>query len=326
MGKKLGKGKILAIFIPLGILLALGIFLFIWFFGANYSEFDKMTRTERQIPGLESGLSPQGICPMPSDSGFEYAMSGYISGEPSRVYLIGETQKYVTFTDDGRAVSSHFGGIACAGGSLYIASGKGVVRVSLHDVLTAENGGAVEIKGRILADLRSAAFCYYFDNTLFIGEFYRPGSYETEESHHISLSDGEMNYGFVYCYRGDASAPDGFETSPYAVISVREQVQGIAVWQDGIALSTSYGLPDSKIFFYENILNKEADGEWNGMQLYILDGRSLRKELTAPCMSEEIFVADGRIYILFESLSNKYKYFVRRRIDSILSISLGDIL
>lgn len=315
------KGRLIALCIPLALLLVLGIFLAVWFFGANYSAFDKITKKERPIPGLETGLSPQGLCPLPASCGFEYAMSGYISGEPSRVYFIGETAKYFTVNQGGKAVSTHFGGITCAGDSLYISSGTGVIQVSLSEALAAENGGTVEVKGEIEADLKGAAFCYYFDGTLFIGEFYRPGNYETDESHHIALGD-ETNYGFVFLYR---EKEGGFEKEPYAVISVREQVQGIAVWEDGIALSTSYGLPDSKLFFYENVLKKEPEGEWNGLDLYILDSTNLKLEWKTPCMSEEIFVKEGRIYILYESLSNKYKYFVRRRIDSILSAALSDI-
>ena len=325
MKKKHGKGKIIAICLPLVLLTALLIFLAVWFFGASYPQFDKLVKKEREIPGLESGLSPQGLCPLPQDSGYEFAMSGYIKGEASRVYLIGETSKYVTLLENGKAVSTHFGGITRAGDSLYIASGKGVVRVSLAEALSAKDGGTIEVKGKIEAGLRSAAFCYYYGGTLFIGEFYRPGNYETDVTHHIS-ADGETNYGFVYCYREDESLPDGFETSPYAVISVREQVQGIAVWEDGIALSTSYGLPDSKIYFYRNILSGDADATFGELPLYILGSNDLVETLTAPCMSEEIFVSNGRLYLLFESLSNQYKYFVRRQIDSILSLSLRDIL
>ena len=321
--KKSRKGKIIAICIPLAILLALEIFLCVWFFGANYSDFDRLTKKERAIPGLSSGLSPQGLCPLPESSGYDFAMSGYVPGEASRVYLIGETEKYVTLEEDGNAVSTHFGGITCAGDSLYVASGKGVIRISLQDALDAEDGGAVEVKGKIEADLRSAAYCYYYDGALFIGEFYRPGNYETDESHHLE-ENGETNYAFIYVYR---ETEDGFEETPRAVISVREQVQGIAIWEDGIALSTSYGLPNSKIFFYKNVLAERPLDEFDSHPIrFRLDSTNLIAEWETPCMSEEIFVKDGRLYVLYESLCNKYKYFVRRRIDSILSVSLGDIL
>lgn len=320
--KKIGKKKAIAIFVPLGIILAFGIFLLVWFFGANYKEFDKITRKELPIPGLSSGLSPQGLCPLPEESGFSFAMSGYITDEASRVYLIGaEKVKYVTLTEKGAPISTHFGGITATEDSLYVASGKEVVRFSLAEALSAADGAALEIKDTLEVPLRGAAFCYYFNETLFVGEFYRPGNYETEESHRMSVN-GETNYALVYLFR---ETQDGFEHSPYAAISVCAQVQGIAVWEDGIALSTSYGLPDSKILFYGNVLSGDPCGEFEGLSLYRLDSTNCRGEWRTPCMSEEIFVKDGRLYILYESLSKKYRYFVRRRIDSILSAAIADI-
>ena len=320
--KKKASKKIIAICIPLAVILAIGIFLTVWYCGARYPEFDAAACRERPIPGLDSGLSPQGLCPLPEDSGFEYAMSGYISGEASRVYFIGKTEKYVTLKQDGKDVKTHFGGITYASGNLYIASGKGVVRFSLSDALAAKDGGVVEVTGEITAKLRGAAYCYYYDATLYIGEFYRPGNYETDENHHMS-ENGETNYALVWMYR---ETEDGFEEDPYAAISVREQVQGIAVWEDGIALSTSYGLPDSTIWFYKNVLNETPHGEFGGVPLYRLDSTNLVKTLRTPCMSEEIFVQDGRLYILFESLSKKYRYFVRRRISCIYSVPLKNLL
>ncbi len=320
--RKIGKKKAIAIFVPLGIFLALGIFLLVWFFGANYKKFDEVTRKELPIPGLSSGLSPQGLCPLPEESGFSFAMSGYISGEASRVYLIGaEKVKYVTLTANGAPVSTHFGGITATADSLYVASGREVVRFSLEEALAAGDGAALEIMDTLEVPLRGAAYCYYFNGTLFVGEFYRSGNYETDESHHMSVN-GETNYALVYLFR---ETKDGFERSPYAAISVCGQVQGIAVWEDGIALSTSYGLPDSRILFYENVLNGDPCGEFEGLLLYRLDSTNCRGEWRTPCMSEEIFVKDGRLYVLYESLSKKYRYFVRRRIDSILSAALADI-
>ena len=314
--------KLLAIIVPVVVILGLGFFVSIWYWGKSYPEFDAVACRERPIPGLDSGLSPQGLCPLPEESGFEFAMSGYISGEASRVYFIGETEKYVTLKQDGKVVKTHFGGITCAGDSLYIASGKGVIQISLSDALATADGGEVEVTGEITAKLRGAAYCYYADGTLYIGEFYRPGNYETDESHHMT-ENGETNYALVWMYR---ETEDGFEEEPYAAISVREQVQGIAVWADGIALSTSYGLPDSTIWFHKNVLNETPHGEFEGVPLYRLDSTNLVKTLRAPCMSEEIFVGNGRIYILFESLSKKYRYFVRRRVSCIYSIPLKNIL
>ena len=37
-------------------------------------------------------------------------------------------------------------------------------------------------------------------------------------------------------------------------------------------------------------------------------------------MSEGIFLKEGRLFVLFESACNKYKTFVRRRMEEIVSL------
>ena len=111
---------------------------------------------------------------------------------------------------------------------------------------------------------------------------------------------------------------------------MREQVQGIAVCDGGIALSCSYGLPDSGILVYENVFEGEPQGSFSQdgkeIPLYILDETCRIGTLTAPCMSEEIEVKDGRLYILFESKANKYKMFTRVRESHVRSVALEDLL
>ena len=43
------------------------------------------------------------------------------------------------------------------------------------------------------------------------------------------------------------------------------------------------------------------------------------------CKSEEICIKDGKLYILYESLCNKYKYFVRVQMRRVTSVPLGKI-
>ncbi len=310
------------------LLAGLGVFLLVWFFGADYSAFEEATQAEAQIPGLGSGISPQGLCPLPKESGYRFAMSGYLKNKPSRVYLFGgKEEKYVTLRDEKGDISTHFGGVACTGNYLVVASGKKLVRFSLADALAAENGGAVTVKDSFeIADFRSVAYCYSFGGMLYAGEFYRPGNYETDQSHHIAVADGETNYGVVYAYPIDEEAEGGVKSAtPEFALSVREQVQGIAVWEGGIALSTSYGLPDSKLWLYQNPVGGEPHGTLNGVPLYILGKDTLTATFDMPCMSEEIFEEEGRIYILFESKSQKYKQFVRRQIADVLSLPVEKV-
>lgn len=317
------KVKIAVISIFLALLIGLGAFLCVWFFAADYSEFDKRFKEDALVPGLDSGVSPQGLCALPGREDYAMAMSGYFSDKASRVYLFGGSReaKYITLKDEnGQDISTHFGGIACTGNYLVIASEKRLIRVSLEAALNAESGSPVQIEdGFQIADFESIAYCYYWNGLLFAGEFYRSGNYETDQSHHIAVADGETNYGIVYVYRADESAADGVEsTTPEYAISVRGQVQGIAVWEDGIALSTSYGLPDSRLWFYKNLLGGESQGTFNGAPLYILGSANQTAVVDTPCMSEEIFEKDGALYVLYESACKKYKYFVRRQIDHVM--------
>ena len=54
--------------------------------------------------------------------------------------------------------------------------------------------------------------------------------------------------------------------------------------------------------------------------LYFFGEETLHASRSVPCMSEGIFVKEGRLFVLFESACNKYKTFVRRRTKQIISL------
>ena len=317
-----------------GFLAALFIFLMVWFFGASYPVFDQIATPTFTIQGLKEGISPQGLCNLPEDSEYDFAMCGYmVKGEPSRVYLIkSETNesKYFTLTRGGEDVTSHFGGMTATENYLLIADGNKVVRVQLSKALAAKNSDAIEIDDELVTDI-DVAFCFYQaeENLLFVGEFYREKNYKTDESHHLT-KDGETNYAFVYVYSANEELPGGVVSDePVAILSVRGLVQGIAVSADRIYLSCSYSLPDSQLYIYSNPLHDQerssVDGKVGDIPVYRLDKSNLLSTLVMPCMSEEICFKDGKLYILFESLCNKYKYFVRVRINKVFAIPLDKL-
>ena len=315
---------------------AIAVFLGVWWFGFSYPDFDAVAKKEKRIPGLSSGISPQGLCVLPDGGPYAFAMSGYISGEPSRVYLIPadpvaseikQVERYVTFTENGTAIKTHFGGVTCSDTFMYIASGKKIICISLDKISSADNGAAVEIDGFFETDFRSNAYCYIFDGTLYVGEFYRPGNYETDPSHHMEV-DGKVNHALVYGYVLDEESEEGFaDMVPAKVISVCDEVQGIAIDAQGIYLSCSYGLPASRLKIYENRLAGEADGTFTvnekEVPLYKLADRDA--DLEMPCMSEEICLKDGKLYVLFESMSKQYRWVVHNRISDIISIETSKL-
>ena len=324
------KRACIALGIILGVVFALFIFLMVWFFGASYPAFDKLAEDTFTIQGLKEGISPQGLCALPEGAEYDFAMSGYmVGGEPSRVYLINSEKdeaKYFTLTRGGKEVTSHFGGVTATQNYLLIADEKSVVRVPLDKALEAENGSEIEIYDELKTDI-NAAFCYYQAEAglLFVGEFYRSKNFHTDESHHLT-KDGETNYAFVYVYKADEEKAGGVENEkPVSILSVRGLVQGIAVTADKIYLSCSYGLPDSTLYTYSNPLGGEASSMSGDIPVYRLDKSNLLSTLTMPCMSEELCVKDGKLYILFESLCNKYKYFVRTLMWNVVAVPLEKI-
>ncbi len=313
------------------LLSAFAVFLGVWWFGFSFPDFDSVAVREKRIPGLSSGLSPQGLCALPDGGPYAFAMSGYISGEPSRVYLIPddpvasdikEAERFVTFTEDGRDIDTHFGGVTCSESYMYIASGQKIIRISLDKILDANNGTAVEIDDSFETDLRSNAYCYIYDGMLYVGEFYRPGNYETDPSHHMEV-EGKVNHALVYAYTMDEKCEGGVaDTVPAKAVSVCDEVQGIAIDGEGIYLSCSYGLPASRLKIYDNVLN-EATAETitiSDVQVPLYQLADREADLTLPCMSEELCLKDGRLYILFESLSMQYRWVVHNRISTLVFI------
>ncbi len=318
------------------VLSAIAVFLGIWWFGSHSPDFDAVAEREKRIPGLDSGLSPQGLCTLPDGGPYAFAMSGYISGKPSRIYLIPaddvaseikQVEHYVTFTENGEDIDTHFGGVTCSENYMYIASGKKIIRISLEKILAANNGAAVEIDDFFETDFRSNAYCYIFDGMLYVGEFYRPGNYETDPSHHMEAG-GKINHALVYVYPMDEECEGGVaDMVPAKVISVCDEVQGIALDAKSIYLSCSYGLPASRLKIYKNRLGEETAETFtvNGknVPLYLLEDREA--DLTMPCMSEEICLRSGKLFILFESMSGKYRWVVRNRISDIVSIETAKL-
>ncbi len=329
------KRTIAALTAVASVLLVLFLLLTFWWYGYSYPYFDSVSRREKHLPGLSTGLSPQGVCALPAGGVYQYAMSGYISGEPSRVYLlfadpavsdVKKTECFVTFTESGKAIKTHFGGVTCSESTLYIASGKKIVYVSLEKLYAAPSGAAVEIDGSFSTGIQNA-YCYLYGDTLYAGEFYRPGNYETDVSHHIETSAG-TNHALVYAFPLDQIEAGVSDMVPTKALSVCDEVQGIAIDGEHIVLSCSYGLPDSRLHIYPNVLDEVAQQTISvggaEVPLYVLE--DMGANMILPCMSEEIFLKDGRLYILFESMSLKYRFVVHTRISALISVEVESLL
>jgi hypothetical protein len=245
----------------------------------------------------------------------------------SRIYVTNakdtkDTRFVELYTSDGTPYTGHTGGITEAGGFVWLANdGEGedncVWVISLDEILSPENNGRITLVTRFHSETR-AACCFADDQYLWVGEFNDGEKYVTDASHKFAVNGGE-NFALVCAYPLDTSSVYGVAFTeadgqavftPALALSVTNLVQGFTRTPEGFALSTSYGLGISHIYFHKDVTKGEADSSIaiNGadVPVYFLDSESLTDDLSLPPMSEEIFVKDGRLYVLLESACKKY--------------------
>lgn len=288
----------------------------IYYFGAFYPRFSKLDKREEfEIPGLDEGFVPQGLDYNQTTNSF--IMCGYMSdGSPSRVYLISDdATKYVTLTINGEPYYGHAGGVATDGKHLWVSGDKKVETLRFGDLLNASNGDSINIIESTVTG-NGCDFIKVYENQLIVGEFYRKNKYETPDSHHINQTKA-----LAFAYKIDKSSTSGIGEKQF-VLTLPNNAQGIAIIGEKVVVSTSWAIRSSELFVYNNSLNMEASGMFEGLPLYELSDKNLIKIIKAPAMAEEIAVKDGRVYINFESACKKYKLINRTRIKNVISIEV----
>lgn len=302
----------------------------IYYLGDSYKEFYTLAEKDFAIPGLETKFVPQGLEYVASTE--EFLVSGYMSNnQPSRIYIVDPTNtnktKYVTLKDNDKELLGHFGGIAVNGNDCFIASDKMVYRFNFTDITNTPNGKSIIIEDSFKPG-NGADFILTYNNQLIVGEFYLEKKYETNELHHITVTNNQKNYALAYIYNLDCTKEFGLETTiPVAALSLPKKVQGMNITTNGdIILSTSYSLPNSKLLVYKNVFNEATDTSLTikdaNVPVYILDESSLIKSISAPAMSEELVLVNDKIYLLFESNCAKYRLFNRERISHVYKLDI----
>ncbi len=311
------------------ILLALILFLSVWYFGAFYPNFKATKRLT--IPGLKEGFVPQGICR--ADDEKIWLISGYmVNGSKSRIYKVRESDGYATYftlnnTEEDK-IYGHLGGIASNGNNVWIATEGCVLFLNLSDIINVTHGGQVSVLGQMDSGTE-ASFCFANDEVFIVGEFYRKKGFEIVDHEKTRESDNTVNHAYAVCYRINNQLQYGLSMNPAYVLSIPDQVQGIALTNSGkIVLSTSYGLPSSKILIFDPIASRlNIDGRVNiggtSVNLFILGNSDVKKKIKAPCMSEGIDYYNGQVYVLFESACKKYNMVTRTRTKNVLSFDLN---
>lgn len=301
----------------------------VYYFGAIYPSFNKISKKEFEIPGLSEGFVPQGLDYIEESDVF--LVSGYMKdGSPSRVYVVdyktGTAQKYVTMKNiDGSDYVGHAGGITHYNNSFWLVGDKKLNYGNLNSILSATDKTSVGFVGGKETG-NGCDFVSEYDGKLIVGEFYRKKGYEVNASHCVNLSDGSINYALSYIYEINESKSCGVGAMVGA-ISMPNEIQGMSVSKGGeIVLSASFSIPSSRILVYHNVLEKDTSLKiglkGKEIPLYVLSEEELINEIKAPTMSEEIVLVNGRVFVLFESACQKYKMINRTRLKNVYSLDI----
>ena len=109
----------------------------------------------------------------------------------------------------------------------------------------------------------------------------------------------------VFAYRLSDSGKA--ETEPSFAFSVRDKVQGFALFDSKVALSCSSGLNPSLIAIYDaSAFDSVYSIEGRDIPLMVLDSTRLIASFSAPHMSEDLEYRDDRLLVAFEAGSKPY--------------------
>lgn len=306
----------------------LSIFMIFWYFGESYGDFYSKANKEFEIAGLSEGFTPQGLTYDPVSKTF--LSCGYMKdGSASRIYVInGQTKtttKYFTLKDGETDYVGHAGGIATDGTNVWLSGDGKVIRFNFSEIAGVENGSSLNIIDSFVSN-NGADFVTVENDYLWVGEFQRDGKYDVPESHFIETSNGKINKAVSFCYELDKNAEFGIaSTTPIKALSTPSLVQGMVISGNKVLISTSYSLPNSHLYTHDNVFtstDKTFTYDATEIPLYILEDDNLVYDLEAPCMSEELVIAEERIYIMFESACQKYGFVTREPLRNVYSINL----
>lgn len=320
--KKKLKKWVKALIIIGSIILSLGVILLgaIGYFKLSVLSYYKASEKAFKLPEIHSGVVPQGFH-YDQDNDL-FLLSGYMKdGSLSPVYAVdkntGKATKKVFFeTETGALYTGHAGGITVWKDYFYLADGKGVLVYSYTSILKAAWGDKIECLGRFSTkvsndDYINVSCLTVYNDRLIIGEFYRADSYPTPNSHKITTTAGDYNQAIGLQYLLSDTFNLGINPTPELAYSLPDHVQGMTFYQDKLYISTSWGLSFSHIYEYDQTaFSFLADAEFLGYTLpvYAVDSSSLLHDYKIAPMSEEIAFADGYLYVLSESASNKYLF------------------
>ena len=220
------------------------------------------------------------------------------------------------FNMDGTDYTGHVGGIVVTEDSLYITRSNGLYRIDLERFTAPSDLLFLSFDEDISLSVTSA-FCFYRDNVLWVGEFeYEEENYKTEDSHKTTI-DGEKYYSWIQGFKLNDKYSFSYSKNNIAIpdylLLAGNKIQGFALTEDSVVLSSSYGRRNDSKWLYYNLPDWDKatrTTEIEGKNVPTINLTS-PKELTMPPMSEDmaIYTENGKEYLLFVTESSSYKYF-----------------
>ena len=268
------------------------------------------------IPEINDGFIAQGLS-YDERSGY-FFVTGYMNNNtPSPIYIVNKEdgvciKKLLMKNPDGSEFHGHAGGMTVHGDYIYVAGSSDhcLYVFDYSKALALNDGDEIQAMGSfMMPDDLSVAYVASDVDSLYAGEFYRAGNYETDESHKMTTEAGDYNQAIIYGYRfsDEADSVFGLAPEPFEAYSVTDLVQGMELSLGKIYLSTSWGVAFSHIYAYEKPVSKKTfTVSGISIPLYELDSASLIKDYKFAPMSEEIVFVDGKLYTMCESASDKY--------------------
>lgn len=249
--------------------------------------------------------APQGVEYIPSID--HYITSAYSGkSENASKIFVDKRVGFDLIDIDDSLFQGHVGGIAVheSSNSLLIASEKYLHRVQLDELTSnMDSVDKLHIVSRLELPFETA-FVFVENDNVYTGEFYNGDKY-TGSGYKTTYNDEENNAILV---KLDINSVLNEEYLPLAYYALPNKVQGVAIKDDHIYLSTSYGLSLSWFYIYKmndlpvaktSISNEEVN-------VNFLSKDNLVRALKGPWMAEDLAIKDGKLITHFESASNKY--------------------
>ncbi|MDF7826129.1 hypothetical protein P4B35_19010 [Pontiellaceae bacterium B12227] len=282
------------------------------------------------VAGLEQGAIPQGLVYLPQQ-GLILTSHYFDDHRPSCVvstdWETGRALNTVQLLEpDGQPHFGHVGGLAVGHSNLWIASDGFLYRGRLADC-TEPTGSTFQTLEKIKTECSNeVAFCSFFNDRIWAGEFALGNKYATPATHHLTARDGSERHGWVCGYD-----PENGFVRPEYVLSIPDRAQGMLLKDNYILLSRSYGRRSrSSIEIFRNPISEpphhliQTMGE-PPVPLWFLDGANHVRSIDLPPMAENMALADGQLLVLFESGAQKFRWFGRKPLDYTLLFNLKEL-